>query len=346
MSDDHRGRVVRAVRHLIAPHSHDHADSVETAAADGEGMRALAISLVGLGVTATLQVFVVALSGSVALLADTVHNFSDALTAIPLGIAFWLGRRPPDRRHTYGYGRAEDLAGIFIVAMIALSAAVAAWQAVERLIEPRDIAQPGWVAAAGVIGFLGNEMVATYRIRVGRRIGSAALVADGLHARADGLTSLAVLVAALGGMAGWRLADPIVGLVISVAIGRVLHIAARDIYRRLMDQVDPDLVDRLEHQLGHVAGVETVDRVRIRWIGHELQADADVALDRSLDLSSTHDILEEARHRLLHAIPRLADVVLHANPADCHHAHAMVSHHDRHTSPHRVVVAGSQGTHD
>ena len=333
--DHHRGGLTGAMRHLFAAHSHDHAESLDAATADGEGMRALAISLGGLGITAVLQVFVVLVSGSVALLADTVHNFSDALTAIPLGIAFWLGRRPPDRRHTYGYGRAEDLAGIFIVVMIALSAAVAAWQAVERLVDPQDIAMPGWVAAAGVIGFAGNELVATYRIRVGRRIGSAALVADGLHARTDGLTSLAVLVAALGTMAGWRLADPIVGVMISVAILRVLHIAARDIYRRLMDQVDPALVDRLEHQLGHVPGIEAVDRVRVRWIGHELHADADVAVDRTLDLGATHDILEEARHRLLHAIPRLTDVVLHANPAGCHHAHEMVSHHDKRSLPTR-----------
>jgi cation diffusion facilitator family transporter len=331
-SHDHRRGLVGAVRHLFSPHGHDHADSLDAATADGQGMRALAVSFGGLGVTAALQVFVVALSGSVALLADTVHNFSDALTAIPLGIAFWLGRRPPDRRHTYGFGRAEDLAGIFIVAMIALSAGVAAWQAVDRLVDPQTISSPAWVAMAGLIGFAGNEVVATYRIRVGSRIGSAALVADGLHARTDGLTSLAVLVAAAGSIAGWELADPIVSLAISAAILKVLTTAARDIYRRLMDQVDPDLVDRLEHQLDHVDGIEAIDRVRVRWIGHELHADADVALYSRIDLAAAHDILEDARHTLLHAIPRLTDVVLHANPAGCHHAHELVSHHDRPTA--------------
>jgi cation diffusion facilitator family transporter len=326
----HRGGIVGAVRHLFSSHTHDHAESVDAAAADGEGMRALVVSLGGLGATAALQAVVVAMSGSVALLADTVHNVSDALTALPLGVAFWLGRRPPDRRHTYGYGRAEDLAGIFIVAMIALSAVVAAWQAVTRLVDPDTVANPGWVAAAGVVGFAGNELVAGYRIRVGRRIGSAALVADGLHARTDGLTSLAVLAAALGTMVGWRLADPVVGLAISAAILGVLRRAARDIYRRLMDSVEPDLVDLLEHELGQVEGIEAVDRVRVRWIGHELHADADVAVDRSLDLAATHDILEDARHHLLHRIPRLTDVLLHANPAGCHHAHQRLRHHDRH----------------
>jgi cation diffusion facilitator family transporter len=327
-----RRGVVGALRHLFSSHSHDHAETIDAAAAHHDGMRTLVISLAGLGVTAVLQVFVVALSGSVALLADTVHNLSDALTALPLGFAFWLGRRPPNRRYTYGYGRAEDLAGILIVAMIALSAGVAAWQAVARLVDPQTITKPGWVGAAGVIGFVGNELVASYRMRVGRRIGSAALVADGLHARTDGLTSLAVLVAALGTMAGWRLADPIVGLAISAAILKVLHTAARDIYRRLMDRVDPDLVDRIEHLLGDIDGIETVDRVRVRWIGHELYADAEVALEQTLALAATHDILEDARHHLLHDVPRLTDVLLHANPAGCHHAHERLRHHDRHVA--------------
>jgi cation diffusion facilitator family transporter len=330
--DDPSTGVIAAVRHLFSSHNHDHADALDSATANREGMRALGVSLGGLGVTAVLQVVVVALSGSVALLADTVHNFSDALTAVPLGIAFWLERRPADRRYTYGYGRAEDLAGIFIVAMIALSAAVAAWQAADRLVDPQTIDRAGWVAAAGAIGFAGNELVAAYRIRVGSRIGSAALVADGFHARTDGLTSLAVLAAALGTMAGWRLADPIVGLAISAAILNVLRHAARDIYRRLMDRVDPGLVDELEHQLAHVTGVQSVDRVRVRWIGHELHADAEVALDPALDLAAAHDVLEDARHRLLHGIPRLGDVLLHANPAGQPDAHDRTCHH-------RVAIA-------
>jgi cation diffusion facilitator family transporter len=327
--DPGRGGLIGAIRHMFSAHSHDHGDTVDAVTADRDAMRALVISLGGLGATAALQVVVVALSGSVALLADTVHNFSDALTALPLGVAFWLGRRPPDRRYTYGYGRAEDLAGVFIVAMIALSAGVAAWQAIDRLADPQTIDRPGWVAAAGLIGFAGNELVASDRIRVGRRIGSAALVADGLHARTDGLTSLAVLAAALGSMAGWRLADPIVGLAISVAILNVLRHAARDIYRRLMDRIDPALVDRLEHELADVPGVRAVDRVRVRWIGHELHADADVALDPVLDVGAAHDHLEDARHQLLHAIPRLSDILLHANPAGRPDAHQRVAHHQR-----------------
>ena len=171
-------------------------------------------------------------SGSVALLADTVHNFSDALTAVPLWIAFVLSRRAASRRYTYGYGRVEDLAGLFVVAMIALSAVIAGWEAIDRLINPPPVEHLGWVAVAGVIGFAGNELVALYRIRVGNRIGSAALVADGLHARTDGLTSLAVVIRRGRGRPGLPAADPIIGLVITVAILGVLRTAARDVFRR------------------------------------------------------------------------------------------------------------------
>lgn len=242
---------------VFRPHSHDSADAVDSALeGSAQGIRAVKISLVALGVTAALQLGVVAVSGSVALLADTVHNFSDALTAIPLWIAFALSRRAASRRYTYGYGRAEDLAGLFIVLMIALSAVIAGWEAIRRLFEPAPIEHLGWVAAAGVIGFAGNELVALYRMRVGRRIGSAALVADGLHARTDGLTSLAVVVGAGGVAVGWPAADPIIGLVIAVAIVLVLRTATRDVFRRLMDGVDPTLLDTAERSLLDTPGVK------------------------------------------------------------------------------------------
>jgi cation diffusion facilitator family transporter len=199
--------------------------------------------------------------------------------------------------------------------MIGLSAAVAGGEALRRLVDPQTLHHAGWVAVAGLVGFAGNEIVAGYRIRVGRRIGSAALVADGLHARTDGLTSLAVFGAALGAMAGWGLADPIIGLVISVAIINVLRIAARDIYRRLMDRVEPDVVEGIEHQLHHVEGITDVGRVRARWVGHELHADADVAISGDLALDATNTILDTARLRLTSRVPRLTDVTLSATAA-------------------------------
>jgi cation diffusion facilitator family transporter len=326
----HSGGVRGFLRGIFVSHSHDAADSMDRALRDSrKGMRALGISLGGLGVTAALQVVVVLISGSVALLADTVHNFADALTAVPLGIAFWLGRRKPTQRYTYGYGRAEDLAGMFIVAMIALSAAVAAWEAVHRLLDPRDVRNVGWVIAAGAIGFAGNELVAIYRIRVGREIGSAALVADGLHARTDGLTSLAVVVGAVGVALGWQLADPLVGLGITVAILFVLKQAARDIYRRLMDTVDPELVDRVREVVRRVPGIEAVDRVSIRWVGHELRAEVEVVSDCDLTIARGHEIAEEAHHRLLHELPKLARATIHTSPwtHDGRDHHASTSHH-------------------
>jgi cation diffusion facilitator family transporter len=327
---DHPGGLWGFVRSIFAPHSHDAADSVDSALESSrDGMRALKISLIGLAVTAVLQVVIVLISGSVALLADTVHNFADALTAVPLAIAFWLGRRPPNKRYTYGYGRAEDLAGIFILAMIALSAVVAAWEAVDRLVNPSEVKNVGWVIAAGVIGFIGNELVAVYRIRVGRRIGSAALVADGLHARTDGVTSLGVVLGGLGVAAGWDAADPVVGLLITVAILFVLKGAARDIYHRLMDSVDPGLVDSVEAVLAGVPGIQAVERVRIRWIGHELRAEAEVVSDSRLTVAESHGIAEEAHHLLLHRIPKLSGAIIHTNP--CNHDgldhHLVTEHH-------------------
>ena len=316
------------VRQLWAGHSHDHGASIDEAAATSEGIRALKVSLLGLAATAILQLLVYAFSGSVALLADTVHNFSDALTAVPLGFAFWLGRRQPTSRYTYGYGRAEDLAGIFIVAMIAASAVFAGWQSVQRLLHPQPVAYVGWVIAASIVGFAGNELVAVYRIRVGRRIGSAALVADGLHARTDGLTSLAVLIGAIGVAVGFPLADPLVGLLITVAILFVLRSAARDIYRRLMDAVDPALVGDIARLLDDTAGVDSVDSIRVRWTGHALRAEISIACQASLPLTDAHDVAMAAHHRLLHDIPRLTEATIHVSPSGgTRDHHEPLSHH-------------------
>jgi cation diffusion facilitator family transporter len=296
-------------------HSHDHIDRVDDALRDSAaGIRAVKISLMVLGVTAITQLVIVMVSGSVALLADTVHNFSDALTAVPLWIAFSLSRRGSTRRYTYGFGRAEDLAGLFVVAVIAISAVVAAAEAVRRLVDPMPLSHLGWVAAAGVIGFIGNELVALYRIRVGNRIGSAALRADGMHARADGLTSLAVVLGAVGVAAGFPAADPIVGLLIAAAIVVVMVVAARDVFDRLLDGVDPALVDAAHDALADQPGVESVRRIRMRWVGHRLIADAELDIDATLSLTAAHDIAHRAEHALSHAVPKLGDVTVHAYP--------------------------------
>ena len=300
--------------HMVTPHSHEAMDKVDSAMETSrEGMRTLWLSLGILGATTVVQAVVVARSGSVALLGDTIHNAADALTAVPLGIAFVLGRRAATRRYTYGYGRAEDLAGIAIVLTIAASSALAAYEAVDRLLNPRDVHHLWAVAIAAVVGFTGNEWVARYRIGTGRRIGSAALVADGLHARTDGFTSLAVLLGAGGVAIGWRWADPIVGLLITVAIAMVLKDAAREVYRRLMDSVDPTLVDTAEAALGEVNGVLGTGQVRMRWIGHALRAEADIVVDPHLTVVQAHALAVAAEHALIHAVPRLTAATVHTD---------------------------------
>ncbi len=305
-----------ALREVFAPHSHDASDSIDDALESSvAGIRAVKISLLVLGVTTVAQLVIVLLSGSVALLADTIHNFSDALTAVPLWIAFALGTKAATRRYTYGFGRAEDIAGLFVVAMIALSAIVAGVESIRRLINPVPIQHVGWVAAAGLVGFIGNELVAVYRIRVGRRIGSAALVADGLHARTDGFTSLAVLFGAGGVALGVPLADPIIGLLITVAILAVLRTVVRDVFRRLMDGVDPTFVDSAEAALAAQPGVADVRSVRMRWIGHRLHAEAELDVDPAITLADAHRIAHNAEHTLTHAVPKLSTALVHAYPA-------------------------------
>ncbi|MGQ4332320.1 cation diffusion facilitator family transporter [Streptomyces hayashii] len=325
------GRLRRRVAHALTPHSHESADKLDPALeSSARGMRALWVSLAVLGATAAVQAVVVVLSGSVALLGDTVHNAADALTAVPLGIAFVLGRRAATRRFTYGFGRAEDLAGLAIVLMIAASALFAGWAAVERLLNPRPVDHVGAVAVAALAGFAGNEWVARHRIRVGRSIGSAALVADGLHARTDGFTSLAVLLGAGGSALGWRLADPVVGLAITAVIALVLRDAAREVFRRVLDAVDPAVVDRAERTVLEVEGVRGVGELRLRWIGHRLRAEVAVVVDGEVTVRQAHVIAVAAEHALLHAVPRLTAALVHADPAPTpgeDDPHLLLAHH-------------------
>ncbi len=319
---DHGGwwrRVWHELSEAAGGHSHDAADQVDDVLeADAAGRRALLLSLVGLGVTALVQAVVVVLSGSVALLGDTLHNVADSLTAVPLLVAFALARRAPTKRLTYGYARAEDLGGLFVVAMIALSSVLAAYESVRRLIHPEGITHLWAVAGAAIVGFAGNELVARYRIRVGRRIGSAALVTDGLHARTDGFTSLAVLLGVGGVAIGWRWADPMVGLLITVAILGVLRSAVRQVGARLMDAVDPELVDQAVDAIRSVDGIDSVRDLRIRWIGHTLRAEADVTVDPAITVGAAHDLAHHAEEHLLRFVPRLTAATIHVSPAGAH----------------------------
>ncbi len=303
-------------------HPHEHfGPGTSSPSATGHGVRATWISLGVLGATALLQLVIVVLSGSVALLADTIHNITDALTAVPLLIAFRLGRRPPSPRYPYGLHRAEDLAGVAIVLMILASAVFAGVQALDRLLHPEDPDRIGLVLAAGIVGFLGNEAVAVYRIRIGRRIGSAALVADGLHARTDGFTSLGVVVSAIATMAGLERADAVVGLAITLVIGWTLVRAARTVLHRILDGTDEETITLIEEVAASVPGVEHVTETRARWTGHRLRAELSIDVDPGISVEHGHDIAELVRAALLTEVPRLGDAAVHVDPHE-HGSHA------------------------
>ncbi|MFI6101466.1 cation diffusion facilitator family transporter [Lentzea sp. NPDC051213] len=291
-------------------HGHGHGHGHHT-----DPQQAVWWSFAVLMATAVFQAVVVVFSGSVALLADTVHNFADALTAVPLGIAFWLSRRAATVRFPYGYGRVEDLAGVLVVVLIAFSAVFAAVESVSRLVDPRPVSAVPAVAVAALVGFAGNEFVARWRIRVGRRIGSAALVADGLHARTDGYTSLAVLAAALGSWLGWWWVDPLVGLVVAVLIGIVLIDAGRQVFGRLLDAADPSVVGQASEVAGATPGVLAVEDVRLRWSGHGQLAELTVVVSPEISVAEAHRISHDVEHRLRHAVHRLQRAHVHAHPA-------------------------------
>jgi cation diffusion facilitator family transporter len=297
-------------------HGHTHGVIDATIATTSEGIRAIKWSFVILAITAILQLVVVYYSGSVALLADTIHNVGDAATAIPLWIAFVLVRRPASKVFNYGLGRVEDLAGIVIVLIILLSAIVAGYESINHLINPRPVQHLGWLAAAGVLGFAGNEIVAVFRIRTGRRINSAALIADGYHARTDGLTSLAVVVGAVGVWLGFPLADPIIGLLITIAIFGIVWQSARSVLTRMLDGIEPGTLDEIHHAAEHVAGIDKVVDAKARWIGHKLHVQVTIALDDSILLAAANSIADRLRHELFGHLPALAEATILFAPTE------------------------------
>jgi len=295
-------------------HGHTHGAVDPSIATSERGIFAVKWSFIGLFATALVQIVVVFLSGSVGLLSDTIHNFGDAATAVPLWIAFALTRLGTSRRFPFGYGRFEDLAGVLVVLIILFSALVAGYQALDRLLNPQPVGYLWAVAAAAVVGFVGNEAVAIFRIRVGREIGSAALIADGYHARTDGWTSLAVLLGAIGVWLGYPLADPIVGLLITGAILVIVWQSGKAVFTRLLDGVEPKVIDEIRHAASHVPGVEEVAEVRARWLGYRLRAELNVAVSPQLSVAEGHAVAREVNHQLLHELRYLDLAVVHVDP--------------------------------
>ena len=302
--------------HRILGHSHLADEKVDSAMEqDARGFRALKLSLVGLSLTATLQLAIVWLSGSVALLADALHNLADGVTSIPLWIAFTLIRRGTTPRFTYGYGKTEDVAGIIVVFVIFASACTAVYESLTRFLSPEPITHLGWVSAAAIVGFIGNEAVAWIRIRTGRQIGSAALVADGQHSRVDGLTSLMVLVGVLGTKMGFPLIDPLVGLLIALVILFIMWNSARSIWFRLLDAIEPEHLDRIRHVVLQTPGARSISRIRARWSGHRITSEIDLEVDPDWSIGDTAAFTKNLQNTLHQQLPFLGEAVVRCFPA-------------------------------
>lgn len=325
-------------------HGHTHGVIDPSLSSSERGIWAIKWSFVILAITAALQMIVVFISGSVALAADMIHNVADATTAIPLWIAFVLVRRKPTPTFNYGLGRVEDLAGMAIILIILFSAIVAAWESVDRLMNPEPITQLLWVAIAGVIGFVGNEAVAIFRIKVGREMNSAALIADGYHARTDGLTSLAVVIGAAGVWAGFPLADPIIGLLITIAIFGIVWQSARAVITRSLDGIEPSVTDEIRHAAEHVPGVRGVVDAKARWLGHKLRAEVTIAVDTSLSVADANAIAARLESELQAHIAPLEAVSVQFDHSDAvFNLPAASGGHHHAPDPFRVASALAEG---
>ncbi|AKB50336.1 Cobalt-zinc-cadmium resistance protein [Methanosarcina barkeri str. Wiesmoor] len=295
-------------------HSHTHGTIDPSILTINKGLWAVKWSFIGLMITAVLQIFIVFISGSVALLADTIHNFGDASTAIPLAIAFSLARRKPSKRFSYGYGRVEDLAGIIVVFLIFFSAAVAGYESVNRFLNPQPVEHLQAVAVAAIIGCIGNEIVAQFRMKVGKEIGSAALIADGYHARVDGFTSLAVLIGAIGIWLGYPIIDPLIGMLITISILKIVLDSSKLVFTRLLDGVEPEIIDKVKNITESVDGVCEVTDLRVRWIGHRLHAEINASVASSLSVEEGHEIANAIREKLLENFSYLSGTTIHVDP--------------------------------
>lgn len=305
-------------------HSHHHTHGVinSTILTTTRGIWAVKWSFIGLMITTAFQAVIVYLSGSIALLADAIHNLGDACTAIPLAVAFLFARKKPTKRFTYGYGRVEDLAGIFVVLTILVSALVAGYESINRFFYPREIEYLWAVAIASLIGFLGNETVAIFRVKVGREINSAALVADGYHARVDGFVSLGVLLSVTGVWLGYPLADPIIGFLMTLMIFKIVWESSKAVFTRLLDGIEPDIVDKIKSAAKCNEVILGIDNIKTRWIGHQLYTELVIAIDPKTPTEKVFESIEELKHGLFHSLPILSHVTVSLSNHVEKHDHA------------------------
>lgn len=320
----------QAGEHEHDGHGHEHGRIDADLYGDQAGLRAVQISTAGMLLISLIQLLIALIGGSAGLFADALHNLGDVLTTVALWIAFVVSRRAANRRYTYGYYRAEDLAGIFIVLIIIASAAAGAIESILKLSSGSPPTQIYLSMAAAAIGCIGNEVLAQYKIAVGKRINSVPLVADGQHSRIDGLTSLAALIGLIGVRLGFPLADPIAGLLITLVILSVVYSTSRSVLQRLLDGVDPHIVPAIIETASSVEGVAATNEVRARWIGHTLHITLNIEVNPQLTLLQAHEIAEQVRHRLFHEIQGVSEVIIHTDPqSDGRDHHQMMAHHQQ-----------------
>ena len=309
-------------------HGHEHGRVDADLYGNRAGLRAVQISTAGMFIVAAIQFAIAGIGGSAGLFADALHNLGDVLTTVALWIAFVIARRAANQRYTYGYHRTEDLAGIFIVLVIIASAVAGAVESILKLTSGAPPTQLPLSMAAALVGVAGNELLAQYKISVGKRINSVPLIADGQHSRIDGLTSLAAFAGLIGVALGLRIADPIAGLVITVVILTVVYSTSRSVLQRLLDAVDSRVVPSIVSIASEVPGVEAVNDVRARWVGHTLHVAMNIEVDAELTLVKAHAIAEEVRHRLFHRVKGLSEAIIHTDPhSHDEDYHQLVAHH-------------------
>lgn len=279
-----------------------------------QGLRAVIASSIILFIGSILQLIVVLISGSVSLLSDTVHNFSDAATAIPLSIAFLIGRKKPSERFNYGYGKIEDHASVVILLFMIASAIYVAYVSIVRLYNPVPVTHLWIVIIAAIVGFIINEGAAIWRIKVGKRIHSEALITDGKHARMDGFTSLAVLVGAIGTYWGYPITDSIVGLLIAVVIFHTVWESGKEVYTRMLDGVNPEIIHQIKDVIKMIPEIEDISETRARWVGHKLLAEINIAVNPHLTVEKGHAIALKVNHELKKQLSFISMVVVHVDP--------------------------------
>ena len=309
-------------------HGHEHGKVDADLYGNRAGLRAVQISTAGMLLIAVIQFAIAWIGGSAGLFADALHNFGDVFTTIALWIAFVISNRAANQRYTYGYYRSEDLAGIFIVLVIIASATASAIESIQKLTSGNIPTQIYLSMAAALVGVAGNELLAQYKISVGKRINSVSLIADGHHSRIDGLTSLAAFIGLVGVKLGFPKADPIAGIVITLVIVTVVFSTSRSVLQRLLDAVDPHIVPSIITIASAVPGVEQVTDVHARWVGHTLHVVMNIEVDAELTLTKAHAIAEVVRHQLFHEVKGISEVLIHTDPSSASgDFHLELAHH-------------------